>query len=208
MTEPFTAVGIGDMSGDVFGNGMLCRPRCGSSPRSTTGTSSSIRDPDPAVVVRRAQAPVRHARVVVGRLRPHRLLSGGRRVFDRSAKSDRRRRPRRARPSAIPDDAPAEMPPTEVIRRGPAGAGRPPVERRDRYLREGVDGDERRRRRPDERPRAHQRRPGPRAGRRRGRQPRVHAARADRVRAARRPDQHRLHRQLGGGRLPPTTRST
>ena len=23
MTEPFTAVGIGDMSGDVFGNGML-----------------------------------------------------------------------------------------------------------------------------------------------------------------------------------------
>ena len=26
MTEPFTVVGIGDMSGDVFGNGMLLSP--------------------------------------------------------------------------------------------------------------------------------------------------------------------------------------
>ncbi|TIO92530.1 MAG: NAD-glutamate dehydrogenase, partial [Mesorhizobium sp.] len=24
QTEPFTVVGVGDMSGDVFGNGMLC----------------------------------------------------------------------------------------------------------------------------------------------------------------------------------------
>ena len=27
MTEPFTVVGIGDMSGDVFGNGMLYTPQ-------------------------------------------------------------------------------------------------------------------------------------------------------------------------------------
>ena len=27
MTEPFTVVGVGDMSGDVFGNGMLLSPQ-------------------------------------------------------------------------------------------------------------------------------------------------------------------------------------
>ena len=54
-TDPLTAVGIGDMSGDVFGNGMLRSKRIASwSPRSTTGTSSSTR-PGPGVGVRRAQ---------------------------------------------------------------------------------------------------------------------------------------------------------
>jgi glutamate dehydrogenase len=42
QTTPFTAAGVGDMSGDVFGNGMLCRGS-GWSPLSITATSSSIR---------------------------------------------------------------------------------------------------------------------------------------------------------------------
>ena len=41
-TEPFSAIGIGDMSGDVFGNGMLYSDGSGCSRRSTTGTCSSI----------------------------------------------------------------------------------------------------------------------------------------------------------------------
>ncbi len=40
--EPFTVAGIGDMSGDVFGNGMLLSTTSNWSPPSTTGTSSSI----------------------------------------------------------------------------------------------------------------------------------------------------------------------
>jgi glutamate dehydrogenase len=81
--QDFTVVGVGDMSGDVFGNGMLL--------------SEHIRlvaafdhrhvfiDPDPTrPVVRRAAAPVRPAALVVGRLRP---------VADQR----RRRRLRRAR---------------------------------------------------------------------------------------------------------------
>ena len=43
-------VGVGDMSGDVFGNGMLLSASTsGWWPRSTTGTSSSTRTPTPAV---------------------------------------------------------------------------------------------------------------------------------------------------------------
>ena len=42
QTEPFTVVGVGDMSGDVFGNGMLLsKADPGWSPPSTTATSSS-----------------------------------------------------------------------------------------------------------------------------------------------------------------------
>ena len=67
MTEPFTVVGIGDMSGDVFGNGMLLlADRSGSSPRSTTGTSSSTPTPIPAVAFAERRAAVRAARLVAG----------------------------------------------------------------------------------------------------------------------------------------------
>jgi glutamate dehydrogenase len=45
--RPFTVIGIGDMSGDVFGNGMLCPTRSGCSPPSTTATSCSTRTRTP-----------------------------------------------------------------------------------------------------------------------------------------------------------------
>ena len=44
-TTPFTVVGVGDMSGDVFGNGMLRARPPSSSPPSTIATSSSIPTP-------------------------------------------------------------------------------------------------------------------------------------------------------------------
>jgi glutamate dehydrogenase len=50
--EPFTCVGIGDMSGDVFGNGMLLSPVTRLVAASTTGTSSST----PIPIPRRASA--------------------------------------------------------------------------------------------------------------------------------------------------------
>ncbi len=50
--DQLTVVGIGDMSGDVFGNGMLLSTISGWSPRSTTGTSSSTR-----IRIRRARTP-------------------------------------------------------------------------------------------------------------------------------------------------------
>ena len=49
---PFTVVGVGDMSGDVFGNGMLPSAPSGWSPPSTTATSSSTRRP-----IRRRPSP-------------------------------------------------------------------------------------------------------------------------------------------------------
>jgi hypothetical protein len=45
QTQPFTVVGVGDMSGDVFGNGMLLSSRSAWSPPSITATSSSTLTP-------------------------------------------------------------------------------------------------------------------------------------------------------------------
>ena len=47
QTTDFTVVGVGDMSGDVFGNGCCCRRISGWSPRSITGTFLDP-NPDPA----------------------------------------------------------------------------------------------------------------------------------------------------------------
>ena len=148
-------------------------------------------NPDPAVVLRRAAAAVRHAALDLGRLRGDEAVAGRRRLRAHRQVADHQpggagalrprqgqRHPRRADPG----DA--------------AGAGRPAVVRRHRHLRQGVERDARRRRRPRQRRRARRRRPAPGARRRRGREPRAHPARAHRVRGARRQDQHRRDRQL------------
>ena len=73
QTTDFTVVGIGDMSGDVFGNGMLLSP-----PHPAASAPFDHRhvfldpDPDPEAALRRAPAAVRAAALVVGRLRPRR----------------------------------------------------------------------------------------------------------------------------------------
>ena len=103
-TATLTVVGIGDMSGDVFGNGLL---------RSTHVQLVAAfdhrhvfldPDPDPAVSFRRAPAPVRPAPLVVGRLRPGADLGRRRRVpahgRSRSPLSRRGAGPARHRPHA------------------------------------------------------------------------------------------------------------
>ena len=80
MTEPFTAVGIGDMSGDVFGNGMLLSHQM----RLVAAFDHRhvFIDPDPDAEASFAEraAPVRAAVVVVGRLRPQPDLCRRRRL--------------------------------------------------------------------------------------------------------------------------------
>ena len=94
-TDPLTVVGIGDMSGDVFGNGMLrshgdaARRRLRPPPRLHRSR------PRPAGGVRRTGATVRPAAVVVGRLRPRADLDRRRRV-PADAEVDRPQRPRPA----------------------------------------------------------------------------------------------------------------
>jgi glutamate dehydrogenase len=101
QTEPFTVVGIGDMSGDVFGNGMLL------SPADPAGRGvrppPHLRRPDPGSgnVVRRAAAPVRAGPLELGRLRPSLLSEGGfivpRGIKDRAAAGG-------AQALGVPDD--------------------------------------------------------------------------------------------------------
>ena len=205
QTEDFTCVGVGDMSGDVFGNGMLLSQHIRLlaafdhrhvfvDPTPDAGESwvermrlfelprSSWADYDPA------------------------LISAGGGVWPRSAKSvpiseadagraghrggDHRPHPRRA------DQG------------DPARPRRPAVQRRHRHLRQGQHRDAGRRRRQGQRRRP-RRRAGPAGqGRRRGREPRHHPARPHRVRPRRRPDQHRRHRQLRRRRHLATTKST
>ena len=67
---PFTAVGVGDMSGDVFGNGML-----GSDQLKLVAAFDHRHifidpNPDPARSFHRTEAPLRSAALFVGRLRP------------------------------------------------------------------------------------------------------------------------------------------
>ena len=69
QTEDFTVVGVGDMSGDVFGNGMLLSEHIRLVAAFDHRHIFLDPDPDRGHVVRRAAAVVRPAAVVVGRLR-------------------------------------------------------------------------------------------------------------------------------------------
>ncbi|HEY7478529.1 MAG TPA: NAD-glutamate dehydrogenase domain-containing protein, partial [Actinomycetota bacterium] len=114
MTTPFTAVGVGDMSGDVFGNGMLLSPVIRLVAAFDHRHVFVDPDPDPAI----AFAERRRLFELPGSSwndYDRAKLSPGGEVFDRSAKS--------VTPSAaargvlgIAPDAPAEMMPTELIK--------------------------------------------------------------------------------------------
>ena len=194
--DPFTVVGIGDMSGDVFGNGMLLSDRIRLVAAYDHRHIFIDPDPDPDVGVRRAAAAVRPRRLLVERLRPREDLRGRRRVAAHGqvdpavggGAAGARDRGRRAR-------AQRRDP------RHPARTGRPALERRHRHRGQGERRDRRRRAGPLQRrdPRGRERAALPRGGG--GRQPRLHAPRAGRVHAQRRARQRGLHRQLGGRRL-------
>ena len=114
-TEPFTVVGIGDMSGDVFGNGMLYTERL--KLIAAFDHRNVFLDPDPDPVTSFAERKRLFETPGSSWADYDRsILSEGAQVIDRSAKwvtlSDRARSV-----LAIPDDAPAEMTPAEVIHR-------------------------------------------------------------------------------------------
>ena len=198
QTADFTVVGVGDMSGDVFGNGMLLSEHI----RLVAAFDHRhiFLDPEPD-----AAASFRE------RQRLFDLPRSSWEDYDREA--DLRRRRDLPACGEVHPDHPAGAGGHRAGRRRhpaqPAGAdegdphraGGPVLERRHRHLREGVQPDQRRGGRQVQR-----RDPGGRQepalpGRRRGRQPGLHPARPDRVRADRWPDLHRLHRQRGRGGL-------
>ena len=196
QADEFTVVGIGDMSGDVFGNGMLLSDKI----RLVAAYDHRhiFIDPTPDAAVgfeerKRLFETPRSSWDDYDRDK----LSEGAGVYPRTAKSI-------TLSAAGPRGAGHRGRVTRAQRRHPrhpARAGRPAVERRHRHGREGQHGDRRRSARP--RLRRHPRgrdRPA-RQGRGGGRQPRLHAARPDRVLGRRRARERRLHRQLGGRRL-------
>ena len=147
QTEDFTVVGVGDMSGDVFGNGMLLSHHIRLVAAFDHRHVFLDPDPDPARELRRAAAPVRAAALVVGRLRPA-LISEGGGVFPRTREVDPAVR-RRSRDVAGHRGRGADA--ERADPRDAARAGRPALERRHRHLREGERRDARRRRRQGQR---------------------------------------------------------
>ena len=138
--DEFTAVGIGDMSGDVFGNGMLLSDKI----RLVAAYDHRhvFIDPDPDAAkgfAERKRLDSISPGVLVGRLRPRRALRGRRRVAaqrqaHRAARAGARGAGRRRRRAHAERGHP----------RDPPGAGRRAVERRHRHGRQGLDGDRRR----------------------------------------------------------------
>ena len=80
LRDPFTCVGIGDMSGDVFGNGMLYSQTTGS--LAAFDHRNVFVDPEPDAAIsfaeRRRLYPA--ARFLVERLRPHAVVARRRRL--------------------------------------------------------------------------------------------------------------------------------
>ena len=72
MTEPFTAAGIGDMSGDVFGNGMLLSRQMRLVAAFDHRHVFIDPEPDPSASFAERPRLFDAAGVVVGRLRPRR----------------------------------------------------------------------------------------------------------------------------------------
>ena len=97
QTEDFTVVGVGDMSGDVFGNGMLLSEHIRLVAAFDHRDIFLDPDPDRRPVVRRAQAAVRAAAVELAGLRQDADLRG-RRGLLAVAEVDPDQRRRSARP--------------------------------------------------------------------------------------------------------------
>ena len=95
-TDDFTAVGVGDMSGDVFGNGMLLSRHIKLVAAFDHRHVFLDPDPDPAASFAERQRLFDAAQLVLGRLRPRADLGGRRRVAPR--RRSRCRSPRRPAP--------------------------------------------------------------------------------------------------------------
>ncbi len=114
MTEPFTAIGIGDMSGDVFGNGMLYSDRVRLVAAFDHRHVFLDPEPDPVTSFAERKRLFDTPGSSWGDY-DRSVLSEGAEVIDRAAKwvtlSVQAREI-----LAIPEDAPAEMTPADVIR--------------------------------------------------------------------------------------------
>ena len=114
LGDPFTAVGIGDMSGDVFGNGLLYTDRIRLLGAFDHRHVFVDPDPDPT----RAFAERKRLFELPGSTwndYDRAVLSQGGEVFDRKAKSVTPS-PEARMALGIPDDAPVDMTPTNLIR--------------------------------------------------------------------------------------------
>ena len=192
-TTDFTVAGIGDMSGDVFGNGMLLSEHIKLVAAFDHRHIFLDPSPDPATSFAERQRLFALPRSSWADYDPT-VISAGGGVWPRTAKSipvfaGRRRRPGpgRRRPGALPGSADLGD------SRRP---GRSALERRGRHLRQGQHPVARRRGGPGQRRSPDRRHRAPGQGDRRGRQPGPDPGGPDRVRARRRADQHRFHRQL------------
>ena len=201
----FTCVGIGDMSGDVFGNGMLLSEHIKLVAAFDHRHVFIDPDPDPARSFEERKRLFAAAPVELGQLRRESDLRGRRDLPpDAEVDQDHARDAYDAGDRRVGRVALARG----VDHRLLVGPGGPAVERRDRHLRQGDRGKQRAGRRQGERRPADQRQPAAGQVRGRGRQPRSDPARPDRVRQWWRSYRHRLHRQLRRASTPPTTRST
>ena len=113
-TNPFTVVGIGDMSGDVFGNGMLFTRRLQLVAAFDHRHVFIDPKPDPVASFAERKRLFETPGSSWGDYDPS-VLSDGAAVIDRAAKWVTLSAQSREA-LAIPDDAPAEMTPAEVIR--------------------------------------------------------------------------------------------
>ncbi len=149
QTQPFTLAGIGDMAGDVFGNGLLMSKATKLVAAFNHAHIFIDPDPDPAKTFVERERLFRLPRSS-WRDYDAKLISKGGGIFDRSAKAI----------ALSPEMRNAPRPPGgERVRRGghpphPDLEGRPALQRRHRHLREVVGRGGRRRRRPRQRPRA------------------------------------------------------
>ena len=180
QNEDFTCVGVGDMSGDVFGNGMLC------SEHTRLVAAFDHRDifvdPDPDAAASYAERK-RLFDLPRSSWQDYdtSLISEGGGVFPRSAKSIPVSPQMREALGLEGDRRPADDA-GRADARDPAGPGGPALERRHRHLRQGRRRDPRRGRRQGQRRDPGQRRRAAGQVRRRGRQPRPDPAGPDRVR--------------------------
>ncbi len=189
--KPFTVVGVGDMSGDVFGNGMLREE--------TTRLLAAFDhrdifiDPDPGS--RRAASPNAQRLFDLPRSSwqdyNKSLISKGGGVYPRSSKEIK------LSPEAQSVDRRAGKRDAAGFNEGdPEDAGRPAVLRRHRHLCARVEREPTRRSAIAPTMRSASRAPICGEGGRRGRQSRHDAARAHRGGARWRAAEHRRHRQL------------
>ncbi|MDZ7748425.1 MAG: NAD-glutamate dehydrogenase [Halofilum sp. (in: g-proteobacteria)] len=197
--QEHTAVGVGDMAGDVFGNGMLLSKKTRLVAAFNHLHIFIDPDPDTDVAYKERQRLFRQGRSA-GATYDTRQISEGRRRVLRRAASRRIKLPEAARERARAS-RPSELPPYQIVARDRARPGGSALARRHRHLPQGQLGERGGRRRPRQPPGARQRRRDALPRGRRGREPRLHPGRARRVRAQRRLHQYRFHRQLRRRRL-------